>query len=72
MFNMTYQRHKDSYPYKQEDYRHIQKKSKVDKMGKLKRIRIFRQGNSKSENFIAKTTTRSYFNTLQKHSRNKT
>ena len=30
---MTYPRDKDSDPYKQEDYRHMQKKPKIDKMG---------------------------------------
>ena len=33
---MTYPKDKDSDPYKQEDFRHIQEKPKIDKMGKLR------------------------------------
>ena len=34
---MTSPRDKDSYSHNQEDYRHIQEKTKMDKIGKLKR-----------------------------------
>ena len=39
---------KDSDPYKQENYQHMQEKPKIGKMVKLKRTRILRKQNAKS------------------------
>ena len=70
---MTYPKDKDSDPYKEEDYRYIQEKPKIDKIGELKReLKLLERGMQTIKTKLQKLQHNPNFNTLHGCGRNKT